>query len=129
VARHDERALGVPVMFLQKTKTLEKETEKLLNGILRLGFVLNEAALDYFKSDWENFKHHVDESDRLESEVDHIRKDIELSLYTNMLIPESRGDVLGLLESIDNVADCVEKVILEFDIERPGPLLLLFLPR
>ena len=106
-------------MFLQKTKALEKDTEKLLNKVLRLGLVFKEAANSYFNNECDNFKHYVEESDRLESDVDHIRKDIELSLYGDMLIPESRGDVFRLLESLDDVADSIEKVILEYDIERP----------
>lgn len=106
-------------MFLQKTIALEQDTEKLLNKILKLGLVLKEAAEAYFKDDMETFHHFVVESDKLESEVDHIRKDIALSLYGDMLIPESRGDVFRLLESLDDVADCIEKVLLEYDIERP----------
>ena len=106
-------------MFLRKTRALEKETDKLLKCLLEMGLVLNNAAPVYFRGDMDEFRHYVDESDRLETEVDHIRKDIELSLYSNMLIPESRGDVLGILEALDDVADCIEKVILEFDIERP----------
>ncbi|MBI9109233.1 MAG: DUF47 family protein [Spirochaetales bacterium] len=106
-------------MFLRKTKALEKDTDKLLKNILQMGMVLNEAAINYFKSDCDGFQHYVDESSALESEVDKIRKDIELSLFSNMLIPESRGDVMRLLEALDDVADCIEKVILEFDIERP----------
>ncbi len=106
-------------MFLQKTKTLEKDIEKLLNKILKLGLVLKEAAIAYFGGDLVSFMHYVKESDRLESDVDHIRKDIELSLYSNMLIPDSRGDVFRILESLDDVADCIERVLLEYDIERP----------
>lgn len=106
-------------MFLQKTKRLEKDTGKLLNKINRIGLVLNEAAKTYFRGDLENFSHFVKESDKLESDVDHIRKDIELSLYSDMLIPESRGDVFLLLESLDDVADSVESVLREYDIEKP----------
>jgi hypothetical protein len=36
-----------------------------------------------------------------------------------MLIPESRGDVLGLLETTDNVIDATKKVLSHFDVERP----------
>ena len=110
---------GGCTMFLQKTKALEKDTEKLLNKILKMGLVMKEAAYAYFEGDFDNFCHFVKESDMLESDVDHIRKDIELSLYSDMLIPESRGDVFRLLEALDDVADCIEKVILEYDIERP----------
>jgi predicted phosphate transport protein (TIGR00153 family) len=36
-----------------------------------------------------------------------------------MLIPESRGDVLGLLETLDDVVDICEKVLEQFSIETP----------
>ena len=106
-------------MFMQKTKALEKDVEKLLNKVLRLGLVFKEAANSYLNDHCDDFRHYVEESDRLESDIDHIRKDIELSLYGDMLIPESRGDVFRLLESLDDVADCIEKVLLEYDIEKP----------
>ncbi len=106
-------------MLLRKTKALEKDTDRLLNKILKIGLVFNEAISDYFNKNTESFAHHVKASNDLETEIDQIRKDIERNLYSEMLIPESRGDVLGLLEALDDVADCVEKVILEFDIEKP----------
>ena len=84
-----------------------------------MGLILKEAAHAYFKKDMESFRHFVEKSDKLESKIDHIRKDVELSLYSNMLIPESRGDVFRLLESLDDVADCVEMVLREYDIEQP----------
>jgi hypothetical protein len=37
-----------------------------------------------------------------------------------MLIPESRGDVLGLLETTDNVIDATKKVLGQFDVEKPN---------
>jgi predicted phosphate transport protein (TIGR00153 family) len=106
-------------MFLQKTKRLQSETGNLLSKIHKIGLVLKEAAYAYFKGDMESFSHFVEESNTLESEIDHIRKTIELSLYSDMLIPESRGDVFRLLESLDDVADCVEMVLREYDIEKP----------
>ena len=106
-------------MFMNKTKALEKEVEKLLQRLTEMALLLNSAIPAYFKKNFEDFEHFVAESDRLETEVDHIRKDIEMSLYSNMLIPESRGDVLGILEALDEVADCIEKVVLEFDIQKP----------
>jgi len=35
-----------------------------------------------------------------------------------MLIPESRGDVLGVLETLDDVIDLTEKVVEHFSIEK-----------
>lgn len=43
----------------------------------------------------------VEEVHRSESKADDLRRTIELQLYERALIPESRGDVLGLLETMD----------------------------
>jgi len=53
------------------------------------------------------------------AEVHNIRRDIKHKLYTYMLIPESRGDVLGLLETLDDIVDICEKVLEQFSIETP----------
>lgn len=45
----------------------------------------------------------VDMVHRAESRADDIRREIEFELYDRALIPESRGDVLGLLETLDAI--------------------------
>lgn len=45
-----------------------------------------------------------------ESLADDIRREIELDLYQKALIPESRGDVLGLIESIDKIPGMFESL-------------------
>ena len=106
-------------MIFKKTRVLEKDTDKLLTKILDIGMSFREGLNEYFNGRADSFSQYVDKCDALESEVDHIRKDIEHNLYTDMLIPESRGDVLGLLEALDDVVDETADVILKFDIEKP----------
>ena len=48
---------------------------------------------------------------RAESAADDIRREIENMMYSRALFPESRGDVLGLLESMDSVPNQAELVI------------------
>jgi predicted phosphate transport protein (TIGR00153 family) len=55
----------------------------------------------------------------LETAVDELRRGIRHQLYSKMLLPESRGDMLSLLETIDNVIDTTEEVLVQFDIQRP----------
>ncbi len=43
----------------------------------------------------------------------------ETKLYLDTLIPESRGDVLGLLESTDRVLNRMAETLAQFDIEMP----------
>ena len=55
----------------------------------------------------------------LESTADSLRRAIEIKLYSQTLIPESRGDVLGLLETMDSVLNLMEGALWAFFIERP----------
>lgn len=64
------------------------------------------------------------ETHDLESRADDIRRDIEMKLYGQALLPESRGDLLGLLETMDTVPNAAETVISILETERieiPGP--------
>jgi predicted phosphate transport protein (TIGR00153 family) len=40
-------------------------------------------------------------------------------LYTHSLIPESRADVLELLEKLDDVIDRAKQIVQEFDVQQP----------
>ncbi|MBN1846696.1 MAG: DUF47 domain-containing protein [Sedimentisphaerales bacterium] len=46
-----------------------------------------------------------------ESRADDLRREIEVLMYSKSIFPESRGDILGLLETIDKVPNQAEKVL------------------
>ena len=52
-----------------------------------------------------------------ESLADDIRRDIERNLYEKSMIPESRGDILGLLESTDKVLSKAQSVLYQIQTE------------
>ncbi|MBT4200717.1 DUF47 domain-containing protein, partial [Desulfobacula sp.] len=52
-----------------------------------------------------------------EHKGDALRRSIEEKLYRKTLIPESRGDVLDLLESLDGLLDRFKGALYRFDIE------------
>lgn len=54
----------------------------------------------------------------LESRADDLRRDIEMTLYGKALLPESRGDLLGLLEAIDRVPNAAETALNIIETER-----------
>ncbi len=58
----------------------------------------------------EAFAAAVAETHRIESEADDMRRNIELTLYGKALLPESRGDLLGLIESFDGLPNIAETV-------------------
>jgi len=56
--------------------------------------------------------------ERAESQADFLRRDIERMLYEHELLPDSRGDLLNLLEECDRVANRIESVIRNVSMRR-----------
>ncbi len=106
-------------IFFNKVSMLEAEIEAMLDEISQAGMIFIAAIRDYFNEDMKKFHGRLKIIMKLESDVDNMRREIRYKLYTQMLIPESRGDVLSLLENIDNVIDAVKDVLIQFDIEKP----------
>ncbi|MBB6482182.1 DUF47 domain-containing protein [Spirochaeta isovalerica] len=106
-------------MLFNRAKSVEANIEKFLENILKASLIFEQAIKDYFDGNMENFDMRKEEISKLESESDSIRRDIKHTLYKELLIPESRGDVLGLLESLDDVIDTSQNVLVRFSIEKP----------
>jgi len=53
----------------------------------------------------------IEDVHRAEARADDLRREIELQLYEKALIPESRGDVLGLIEAADVIPNTIEDVV------------------
>ena len=60
----------------------------------------------------------VEEVHRAESKADDQRRHIELQLYQRALIPESRGDVLGLIETLDVIPGMFQSLCYQFLLEK-----------
>jgi len=54
----------------------------------------------------------------IESDADDLRRGIEHKLYEKALIPESRGDILGLLESVDRIPNMFESLCFQIYQEK-----------
>jgi predicted phosphate transport protein (TIGR00153 family) len=52
-----------------------------------------------------------DETHRFESHADDVREEIKVLMYGKVLLPESRGDIMGLLESIDHIPRLFEIIL------------------
>jgi hypothetical protein len=48
---------------------------------------------------------------KFESKADDIREEIKALMYGKALIPESRGDIMGLLESLDEIPRILELIL------------------
>jgi hypothetical protein len=106
-------------VFSDKTIALETEVENYLNTISDAALIFLEGVKAYLRGKKDRFEEYYEEIKKTESQADDTRREIKQQLYTYMLIPESRGDVLGLLETLDDVVDMSEKVLEQFSIEKP----------
>lgn len=55
----------------------------------------------------------------VEGRADDLRQEIEAKLYVQTLIPESRGDVLEVLEHMDDIIDFSKSIMFDFCVEKP----------
>ena len=109
----------MPKFYISKSEQLESEIDSYLDRVATAGLIFNEGVKAYINGKMEIFENQYKDISKLESDADDVRRDIKHKIYTYMLIPESRGDVLGLLETLDDIVDVCEKVIEQFSIETP----------
>ncbi|MDP8267471.1 MAG: DUF47 family protein [Candidatus Tenebribacter davisii] len=110
----------MPKFFNSKSKQLEGEIDGYLDRVSTAGLIFQEGVKAYVNGKKDKFERTFIDISTLESDADNVRRDIKHKLYTYMLIPESRGDVLGLLETLDDIVDICEKVLEQFSIETPN---------
>ncbi len=106
-------------MIFKKTKTLELQMDAFLDKISEAAIVYRRGVKNYFKNSVEDFERHVEQISLLEHEADELRKNIETKLYTHTLVPESRGDILALMETSDDVIDRAKDTLVELSVEKP----------
>ncbi len=112
--------LGKDLSLFRRTKTLETEIDAFLDNLSESGLLFKRAVQIYLdEGSTDEFEEKLQAVNRLESEADKLRRSIETQLYAQTLIPESRGDVLGLLENLDSVLNLYEGALWGFSIENP----------
>jgi predicted phosphate transport protein (TIGR00153 family) len=96
--------------------TIESFFNKVDEGVL----VFKEGVSNYLHGNQEAFNNNIANMAKLEADADDLRRDIENKLYTHSLMPEVRGDILRLLEEMDNIIDTAKKNLFQFDVEVPN---------
>ncbi|MDI6402267.1 DUF47 family protein [Balneolaceae bacterium ANBcel3] len=103
-------------------KQIEGEIDEFLDSIIEGGLLFKKGVRFYLDGRMEEFEARLEELRRLEKQADSLRRNVESKLYLRTLIPEFRGDVLGLLEHSDAVLNIIADTLLEFSIEIPETL-------
>ena len=81
-------------ILFNRSKELEGEISNFLSIIQESGLIFKETINDYLNGYMEQFEERIIKVNINEEKADESRRKIKFSLYTHMLIPEARGDVL-----------------------------------
>lgn len=106
-------------LFRRKEKSVFAKLNKYLDQldkckdqfILCITELINKGIL-------ERDKEHVMNVHKAESKADDLRREIECDLYNKALIPELRGDVLGILETADTIPTYFQSICYQISLQR-----------
>ena len=102
------------------TKNLEKNIDEFVNILSEVGLSFRSIVKRYLThSTDENFEAMLEKVTEMESRADTITKQIEHALYEETLIPDSRSDVLRLLEHLDELIGMYQGNCYHFSIQKP----------
>ena len=107
------------VALFNKTRELESQIDEFCDKVDQGAMTFKIGIHCYINDDFPAFDEKLKQINLLESRVDDLRRNVERRLYEQTLIPESRGDVLGLLEYMDTILNKCEGAMWQFAIEKP----------
>ncbi len=105
--------------LFKSSRVMEAQIDEFLDTVGEGGLVYQAGVKSYLQGDVTDFEAAIAKIDKLENRADKISKDVEANLYRHSLIPEHRGDVLGLLEHTDNIIDTAKTSLYQFSVEQP----------
>lgn len=105
--------------LFRSNKIIETQIDEFFDQIAEGALVFTEGLKAYLTGRQEDFLSCLRAIDGHESRADKLSKDVESRLYSHSLIPEHRGDVLGLLENSDNIIDTAKLSLHQFAVENP----------
>ncbi|MCL1864259.1 MAG: DUF47 family protein [Spirochaetes bacterium] len=102
------------------TKNLVMKIDSYIDLVGESVLHFEEGVKLYLSGKEDEFNERLNIIKMLEGRADGLRQDIEAQLYVQTLIPESRGDVLEILEEMDAIIDFSKSIMFDFFIEKPA---------
>lgn len=100
------------MIFISKQKKIESSLAQYREKVSTCLGIFEKSFLEYLENpDKSILEKNCVEIHKAESIADDIRRDIEVLMYSKALFPESRRDILVLLETMDRVPNQAESTI------------------
>ena len=111
---------GIRIPLFGRTKDLANKIDEFLDQVSEAGLVLEQGIVSYMDGGFdESCVERQQQISLLEARGDALRRGVQATMYTEMLIPEWRGDVLRLLYEMDRLLNVLKASFMVFTIERP----------
>ncbi len=109
----------IKLLPFSRTKEIEKQIDEFLDKVseaglafeMGVGCYLSQGVSEACQEKWNQVS-------ELEHQGDDLRRTIETALYIDLLIPDFRGDVLSLLEDLDELIDMMKSTLRSILIEQ-----------
>lgn len=101
----------------------QRQVESLIYGYLENLRIVKDhfsKAMDICleNSSCEDFDFLTGQTHKFESKADDIREEIKNLMYGKALIPESRGDIMGLVEEIDKIPSIFQRLLYTINTQK-----------
>ena len=104
----------------RRTRELKSQIDEMLDVVSEAALAYKHGISLYIKRGWdESVEEKCEQVDKCESRGDALRSSIGQAMYTEMLLPDTSGDVLGLLGSLDSLLDDMLHSLMVLRIEQP----------
>ncbi|AEA80657.1 DUF47 family protein [Pelagibacteraceae bacterium] len=100
-------------------KELINSINLFLNNILEVNSLFENLMKEFFLKNYKKVEDLTVKISDLESACDKLRRTTERKIYQETLIPEQRGDVLGMLENLDKIPGQLQGNAHRINTEKP----------
>ena len=108
------------IKLFGRTRRMIGDIDDFLTLLSESAMGFQEAVITYLNQGAsERFDERLKQVSESESRADELRRTIERNMYAEMLMPDTRGDILKLLESLDDIINKFEETLWYFSSEKP----------
>lgn len=108
------------ILPFKRSGQLINNIDEFLDCCGEVALILKSTMLEYFERGPQGqLQDRVEQVRDAERRADELRRSIISAMYTEMLMPDSRGDVLELLDAVDGTLDDTVHLLVDLAIERP----------
>ena len=110
----------VSILPFQRTGQLIGEIDDFLDKVSEAVMVLEQTISHYLEKGADDYlEERVEQISAIEERADELRRNVGNVMYSEMLMPDTRGDMLSLLDEVDTTLDDCSHTVVDLCMEHP----------